>query len=85
MMMLLRAPSNKHQVFATKTLCPIPLRPCYSTLQERKRKAVLETIALINADIIRMYNELVSLEMTVDIDMSCYLDQDTNQVVCVCQ
>lgn len=36
----------------------------------------------INHDIIRMYEELKPLDMNVDIDMICYLDPNTNTIVC---
>lgn len=47
------------------------------------RQRILAILDDINNDIIKMYEELKPLETNIDIDMTCYLDPETNEVVCV--
>ena len=46
------------------------------------RQRILAILDDISNDIMKMYEELKPLETNVDIDMTCYLDPETNEVVC---
>jgi hypothetical protein len=54
----------------------------YSPEKAVLRQRILGILDDINNDIMRMYEELKPLETNVDIDMTCYLDPETNEFIC---
>lgn len=50
--------------------------------QEMKKVIVYKMIDDINHDIIQLYEEMMQLHTNIDIDMTCYIDDETNTLVC---
>lgn len=58
------------------------MQPAHTPEKMVLRQRILAILDDINNDIMRMYEELRPLETDVDIDMTCYLDPKTNEIIC---